>query len=133
MPPNNGSTVAAGSPVEFPQDGPSDGPITRANSTEFLLPEIGTYRVAFSVSVSEAGQLELAVNAGAGMVALNYTVSGRATVTSPIAGEALVTTTVINTALEVRNPAGNPTALTITPEAGGTHAVAASLVIQQLN
>jgi len=34
--------------------------------------------------------------------------------------------------LTVRNPAGNATALTITPSAGGTRAVSAHLVIMQL-
>lgn len=66
------------------------------------------------------------------MVELPYTVFGRAVGTSLIAGEGLVTTTVANSALEVRNPSGNTPALTITPKAGGTHAAAASLVIQQL-
>ena len=70
---------------------------------------------------------------GAGPVALGYTVFGRATGTSQITGEALVTTTVVNSALSVMNPIGNSTALTITPLAGGSSPVAASLVIQQLN
>ncbi len=69
----------------------------------------------------------------AGPVALGYTVFGRATGTSQITGEALVTTTVVNSALSVMNPIGNSTALTITPLAGGASPVAASLVIQQLN
>jgi hypothetical protein len=67
------------------------------------------------------------------MVELPYTVYGRATGTSQISGEALVTTTGENSALELRNPAGNTAALTITPLAGGTHAAAASIVIQQLS
>jgi hypothetical protein len=50
-----------------------------------------------------------------------------------IAGEALVTTTVANSALELRNPAGNTPTLTITPLAGRTHPAVASIVIQQLS
>jgi len=42
---------------------------------------------------------------------------------------AIVTTTVINSILTVRNPAGNSTALTITPLAGGTRPVSAHLVV----
>jgi len=49
--------------------------------------------------------------------------------TSQIVGMALVETTVINSILTVRNPAGNPTALGITPLAGGTRPVSAHLVI----
>lgn len=41
-------------------------------------------------------------------------------------------TTVANSVLSVINPSGESTALTITPLAGGTHADAASLVIEQI-
>ena len=135
MPPDNAATVAPATPVQFPQNGPTTGVITRrgsSSSPEFVLPNIGTYRVAFSVSVDEPGQLVIALDSGKGMEELNYTVYGRATGTSQISGEALVRTTTLKSALELRNPAGNTTALTITPVAGGTHAAAASIVIQQL-
>jgi hypothetical protein len=135
MPPDNAATVGAGIPVQFPQNGPTSGVITRRggpSAPEFVLPNIGTYRVAFSVSVDEAGQLVLALDSGAGMVDLAYTVYGRATGTSEISGDALVTTTVTNSVLELRNPAGNSPALTVTQKAGGTRAAIASIVIQQL-
>ncbi len=128
MPPNNASTVAAGAAVSFPQDGPASGDIARAAADTFVLPEAGIYRVDFTVPVSEAGQLALKLDGDQ----LNYTVFGRATGTSQIAGEALVTTSTPNSTISVVNPAGNPSALTITPLAGGTAPVAASLVIQQL-
>jgi hypothetical protein len=89
---------------------------------------IGTYQILFQVSVSEAGQLILTLD-GADLA---YTVVGRATGTSQIIGMALVETTVINSTLTVRNPAGNSTALTITPLAGGTRSVSAHLVIMQI-
>ena len=43
-----------------------------------------------------------------------------------------VTTTVVNSILTVRNPAGNAAALTITPVAGGTRPVSARLVITRI-
>jgi hypothetical protein len=132
MPPDNPSTVAAGAAVAFPQDGPGNGTILRSASSAFVLPSIGTYRVAFSVSVSEPGQLELALDSGSGLVALPYTVYGRATGTSQISGEALVSTPVVNAKLSLINPSGESTALTITPLAGGVDAVAASLLIEHL-
>jgi hypothetical protein len=49
------------------------------------------------------------------------------------ASAGLVTTTVANSAIELRDLAGNSPALTITPLAGGAHAAAASLVIQRLS
>jgi len=129
MPPDNAATVAPGTAVSFPQDGPTSGTtITRLGPSTFNLSAIGTYRVAFDVSVTEAGQLILTLN-GADLV---YTAVGRATGTSEITGEALVQTTVVNSILDVENPAGNSQALTITPLAGGTRPVTATLIVQQL-
>jgi Collagen triple helix repeat (20 copies) len=129
MPPDNFATVAPGTDVSFPQDGPSSGAaITRASQSTFNLAAIGIYQVTFQVSVNEPAQLILTRNG----TDLAYTVVGRATGTSQLAGTSLVTTTAINSILTVRNPAGNSTALTITPLAGGTRAVSASLVITQI-
>ena len=128
VPPDNASTVAPGVPVNFPQNGPSAGGILRTSNSSFELPDAGIYRVAFSVPVTEAGQLQLALD----LNPLAYTTTGRATGTSTIAGESLVETTQADQSLSVMNPAGNPTALTITPLAGGTHPVVASLIIERL-
>ena len=94
----------------------------------FNLAQIGTYQVVFEVSVDEAGQLILTLNGED----LAYTVFGRATGASQIVGTALITTTVTDSILTVRNPAGNAAALTITPLAGGTRPVSAHLVITQI-
>ena len=129
MPPDNAATVAPGTDDEFPQDGPTSATdITRTGAGSFNLAAIGTYAVNWQVPVTEAGQLLLTLN-GADLA---YTVVGRATGTNQIVGTSLITTTVINSILTVRNPAGNPVALTITPLAGGTRPVSASLVITQL-
>jgi hypothetical protein len=130
MPADNAATVAVGTDVDFPQDGPSSGSglIARLGPDSFNLAEIGVYEVTFQVSVTEAGQLILTLN-GADLA---YTVVGRATGTSQIVGVALVQTTTINSILTVRNPAGNSTALTITPLAGGTRPVSAHLVITRI-
>jgi hypothetical protein len=130
MPPNNTATIAAGADLEFPQDGPtSSTTITRISPSSFNLAEVGSYLVEFQASVDEAGQLILTLNG----TDLAYTVSGRATGTNQIVGMVLVTTSTPNSVLTVRNPAGNATALTITPNAGGTRPVSAHLVIVQLN
>ena len=44
----------------------------------------------------------------------------------------LVINSAANSVLSIRNPTGNSTALTVTPSAGGTQAVSASLLIKQL-
>jgi len=128
MPPDNPATVGSGQPVLFPQDGPADGTITRVDDSSFTLADVGTYQVTFEVSVTEPGQLELSLDG----VALPATVVGRATGTSQLVGDSLVTTTTADETLEVLNPLGNSPALTITPFAGGAQPVGASLVIQQL-
>ncbi len=129
MPPDNAATVAPGTDVSFPQDGPNGGGnIIRLDGSSFQLGEIGTYQILFQVSVTEAGQLLLTLN-GADLA---YTVVGRATGTSQIVGMALIETTATNSVLTVRNPSGNAAALTITPLAGGTRPVSAHLVILQI-
>jgi hypothetical protein len=109
--------------------GPTAGGIIRLNPAEFVLPRVGTYSVDFSVSVTEPGQLVIALDSGGGMVELPYAVYGRATGTSQIAGDALITTTAASSTVELRNPAGNTPALTITPLAGGAQPAVASIVI----
>lgn len=129
MPPDNSATVAPGTDVSFPQNGPiANTNIGRLGPSSFNLGPIGTYQILFEVSVTEAGQLILTLNGQD----LDYTVAGRATGTSQIVGMAAVTTTSVNSVLTVRNPAGNAAALTVTPLAGGTRPVSAHLVITQI-
>ncbi|HVA99211.1 MAG TPA: hypothetical protein VNG53_09980 [Bacteroidia bacterium] len=128
MPNDNTATVASGASVEFPQDGPVSGTITRLTSNTFQLAAIGTYRVNWQVSISEAGQLDLVLNG----TEIPYTVVGRATGTSQITGNCLITTTSVNSILSLNNPSGSSTALTVTPFAGGTNPVSATLVITRI-
>ena len=129
MPPDNAATVAAGSDINFPQNGPTSATgITRISASTFNLAAVGTYQVMFQVSVNEAGQLILTLN-GTGQA---FTVVGRATGTSQIVGISLLTTSAPNSILTVRNPTGSAAALTITPLAGGVDPVSARLVITQI-
>jgi len=129
MPPDNAATVAPGTDVSFPEDGPNSGAeILRTGASSFNLTEIGTYQIFFEVSVDEAGQLMLTLNGED----LEYTVFGRAAGATQIVGTALVETTIPESILTVRNPAGNAAALTITPFAGGARPVSAHLVIVRL-
>ena len=129
MPGDNGATVAPGSSVEFPQDGPnSGGSISRISNIAFNLADVGTYQIFFEVPVTEAGQLQLALNG----TPITYTTVGRATGTDQIVGMSIISTTAEDSVLTVQNPADNAAALTITPSAGGTQPVSAHLVITQL-
>ncbi len=139
MPPNNATDISAGNAVEFPKDGPTSGTITRvvdSNST-FILPNIGTYEVAFQVYVGVGGQLVLGLNSGHGVVELPPTVVGSQNGNSQLVGTFFITTIVHNSVLSVRNPAlANSPALEITAYAGGNgpnkNPVAATLTIKQL-
>jgi len=131
MPGDNSATVAAGTAVDFPQNGAASG-ITRSSSSQFLLPASGVYEVSWQVSITEPGQLVLGLDTGAGVVEQAYTVAGRSTGTSQISNDVLVINSAANSVLSIRNPTGNSTALTVTPSAGGTQAVSASLLIKQL-
>jgi len=135
MPPDNSATIAVGAPVLFPRPGATNNVIIRdvgAPDSSFVLPVIGVYQVMFQVSVAEAGQLVLGLDSGSGVVEQAYSAVGRATGTSQIVGMCLVTTTAVNSKLSVRNPSGNIAALTITPNAGGTLAVTAHLIIMRI-
>lgn len=134
MPPDNPSTVAPGSAVEFPELGASGGgeAINLLTPSSFQLTAVGTYDVSFQVSVNEAGQLELVLNG----VALPATVVGRDTGSTQMTEMALVTTTTPDSVLEVINPPGAATTLTISPYAGSgglVTPVSASLIIERLS
>ena len=129
MPGDNADTVAAGTDIDFPQNGPNSGNgITRATASSFILSDVGVYQINFQASIAEAGQLVLTLNG----TELPYTVVGRATGTSQIYGTAIIETDLADSVLTVRNPEGTAAALTLTPNAGGTDPVSAHLVINRL-
>lgn len=132
MPGDNADTVAPGTPVDFPQDGPSSGAVIRTDASTFQVLQAGVYSLAWQVSVDEAGQLVIAVDSGAGFVEQAETVVGRATGTNQIVGDTLLALAE-NDLVQVWNPTGNAVALTITPIAGGTHPVSATLTFIRLS
>lgn len=127
-------TSAGTGRVPFPRNGPIVGGMAIAVGgtlpplvAEVTIPNAGTYEVTFVTSVTEAGQLQLEVDG----VDLPETVAGRATGTNEIIGNSIITVGA-GAKLAVINPTGNAAALTITPSAGGTHAVAQTLTIKRL-
>jgi hypothetical protein len=129
MPPDNAATIAVGAPVLFPQNGPTTAPpaATRATAGTFTVPVAGIYQISWQASIAEPGQLQVAVNG----VGVANTVVGRATGTSQMEGNTLVTLAA-NDVVSILNPTGNAAALTMTPIAGGTHAVSATLTIRKV-
>jgi len=120
-------TIAPGTAINFSIDGPIFGPdITRIDSSQFNLASIGIYQVFFQASITEPGQLSVALND------IPISIVGRATGTNQITSLSLLQTTTINTILTIVNPIGETTALTLTPFAGGINQVSAHLVITRI-
>jgi len=129
MPGDNGATIGAGTAVLFPQDGSTNGVITRTGPSTFNLPTIGSYLVLFQASIGEVGpgaaQLQLSLNG----VPIATSVAGRDSGVDQVVGMSIVTTTSPNSILEVISPPMATTPLTLTPIAGGPLSVSAHLVI----
>ena len=136
MPADNALCVDPGFAVSFPQDGAFSGTglIARVSNDTFNLARVGTYQVLFQVNVEEGGQLVLGLDSGSGVQELDYTVVGGGFgETAQLVGVALVTTTVENSLLSVRNPSQQEGGcLNITPYAGGSNPVSAHLVITRI-
>ncbi|MBQ2680246.1 MAG: hypothetical protein IJF98_08615 [Firmicutes bacterium] len=129
MPSNNPTTIAAGTDINFPEDGATScTDIRRISSSAFNLGSAGVYLIMFDVCVEEEGQLMLTLNG----TDLNYTVAGRAAAASQISGMNIIETTSPNSIITVRNPLGNPDPLTISPSVGGERPVTAHLIIIKL-
>jgi hypothetical protein len=131
MPGDNSATIALGAPVLFPQNGAVStmNPPTRTGPGTFILPDAGSYKISFQVSVDEAGQLMVKLN---GIELAFYTV-GRATGTTQFVNTVILNTTTAGQSLEIVNPSTNTAALTITPIAGGPNSVSASLTIKRIS
>jgi hypothetical protein len=127
MPSDNPGTLTVGSDIEFPQDGPNEGTITRASSTTFILADVGTYRVAVSASVDFATELQLMVNG----IGVPYSVFGKWASDTIVGGEALITTSVANSSLTVRNVGHYDVHLMA--HAGGPLPTAAYVLIHQMS
>ena len=82
MPNDNSASIAPGSNIEFPNNGPNTGAITRITASTFNLTNIGTYLVQFQVSIAEPGQLCITLDS----IEQQNSVVGRATGTSQIVG-----------------------------------------------
>lgn len=126
MPEDNPATIAPGSNILFPRNGPSLGLIvSRINTSSFQLSNIGVYQVFFQASIIEPGQLCITIN----NIVQPQTVVERATGTSQIVGNSLIETTISNSILSICNPAGETTDLSLTLIAGGNNAVSANIII----
>jgi hypothetical protein len=119
--------IAVGASVPFPRDGPALG-ITRVDTSNFILPNIGTYEISFNLLTSEPGQLQLLLNG----TALPETTSTNQIGGSGISGTFFITTNTINSVIAIINTLGSGHALTVIPASSGP-ANAQRITIKQIN
>jgi hypothetical protein len=149
-------SVAAGSAMNFPRPSCTavggiainDPGSDQAHNTEFILPNLGTYRVRWQASFDEKGQTSLFINptpTTGGGGSFNQVVdasghalgnTGRAALTAQMINEvifdnSLATGGAAGAVIQVRAYA-NAAALTYTPIPGGTCAQVVSISIEQL-
>jgi hypothetical protein len=146
-----GPSVAGLSAINFPRTAvPAVGGIVinnpggaQTNTTEFILPSVGTYRVTWHISVDEPAQWSLWISTAAspapgGQFNQVTTASGapgqvgQATGTAQLVGDVVFRNTVANSAIQIRNYAASGGTVTVTPLPGGTQAQAVVLIIQRL-
>lgn len=129
-------TAAGTGRLPFPRAGasvPLVNGITAIDSSSFNLAAVGTYQISWVVATTEPAQWQVELNgtavANTIVVDQNPTAGGH-----PLTGDFLITTTTPNSVVAIINPAGNATALTITPSDGNlTHAQSPTLTITQIS
>jgi hypothetical protein len=127
MSPDNAAPVEIGDAISFPRAGTASGSdVVESGGNTFTLATAGIYLVTFQVSVAQAGQLALAQNGAL----LPASIVGRDTGANQFVGTSMVTASA-GDALQVIN-SSSPSALNLTPEAGGTQPVSAHLTILRL-
>lgn len=128
MPEDNPGPIFGGVPVSFPRTGSSTGGIKRVDSfpNAFELSLAGTYLVLLQGTVSNAGQLMIALNA---LTRLDETRVGRSAGNTQIVGFGLINVTANNTMLTVINSLGNPPVF-FAPNVNGSPVTAHLIIIR---
>ncbi|HEV7750621.1 MAG TPA: hypothetical protein VGO71_03720 [Baekduia sp.] len=117
-----------GARILFPHAGAAQGGVAYSGGGEFTLPSAGTYRVSFSVTLAQAGQLQIVLNS----VPLPYAIFGNDAANSEITGEALVTSPGAGSVISINAPGSNPN-VSLADAAGGSVPSAATLIIQRVD
>jgi hypothetical protein len=128
-PDDNAEVIPAGEDVEFPQNGPSNGVITRTGASTFNLPEAGTYLVSFNTSLAGAGQLVLTLN---GTEVANTATQSNNEEISSVSQTVIITTTEDNSILALSNPATATNGIQIASSCEGELPASSHLVILQI-
>ena len=129
MPTDNSGNIVAGADIAFPRTGStSASDITLVTATTFKLGPIGTYKIECNVVISQPGQFVVTVN----NVENAFTAAGGADLSgNHLSNSVIITTTVVDSIITIRNPVGNST-ITLAASAGGSLPTSAHLVITRL-
>ena len=113
--------IVAGSSIIFDTDGPSNGIITRVNTTQFNLPNIGTYEIYFEVNINGTPDSVVVING----TEIAYTNTN--TQSGEIVRTFLIVTTTINSIISINNPAASTTDIILSNKVSANH-----LIIKQI-
>lgn len=130
MPSDNPAAIAPGSAIAFPNDGPAFGGIVRMTFSAFLIPAVGNYEINWYAMPSTINQFLLRLN-GAELL---HTAIGGGNTNVNMTGSVMISTTSINSVLELINPSGNVGSATLrnAPFSGQNVPFSAWLTIKKL-
>ena len=114
QPTNNLPVVLPGMAIEFPNDGPLYGDISRLSASTFNLATPGNYLVMFNLTVVEGAEVCVSLNS----VELPQTLVARAAAETQLSGNYIINVPDPNTVLSIVNPVGTPIPLTLSSNNG---------------
>ena len=124
--PGENMSIPVNGAISFSQTAVANSTIQRSSSADFVLPEVGTYEVAFQLSVNEAAQVGISLNG----FAVASSVVGRSSGGTQVVGLSFITTTISFTTLRIVNFGNSPITLS---QFGGPNFVYPHLIIKKLN
>lgn len=98
MEPDNPNPITPGSAIDFPNNGPSIN-IVRSSSSSFIIPDIATYEIKFSLSSGSINQLGVRLNG----IKVSNTIISQNTSGIIMSGSYFITTTSLNSIIEIVN------------------------------
>ncbi len=128
QPLNQIPVVTPGSPVEFPNNGPTTNNITRLTTGTFNVDLSGNYLISFNLTVVEAAEVVLVLNG----VELPETVVARSTGETQLSGNFIINIPQSNSVLSLNNASNTPFNLSSNSNTGSTKPLSLQLNILKL-
>ncbi len=116
QPLNQIPVVTPGSPVEFPNNGPTSTNITRLTPGTFNLDLSGTYLISFNLTVIEPAEVVIVLNG----VEIPETVVARSTGETQLSGSFIINVPQTNSVISLNNASNTPFNLSSNSNTGST-------------